>query len=406
MFRPRSQQRKPTNPPLAQQPPCFRQRLQSIYSRTSTESTLRKVLSLWQTSKAPPEPPKPLTSRRWRATQGKDTLKRQLILEEEIVPTLEPAQVLVKVHAVSLNFTEVLILEGKFHAIPRVIPCSDMAGEVVAVGEEVSTVSVGDRVSAGRLLDFVEGTLGRTDYHHSGTGIYVDGMLDEYKVLPVESLVVIPEHLSYEEASTLPCVAITAYNCLFGGPKQVEKGDTLLLIGTGNLSLFAAQFASAVGVNVIFTTSSDEKVSQLKDMGFTQFVNYKTNPDWDKEVMDLTGGVGASHIIETGGMGTLGKSISCVAMGGWIHAVGFLSEQPNNIDLTFEAIMKNCIIRGVFVGPNTLFNEMNEFISEKKLRPLVDKIFGFDEVPQAFEYLSSRRSMGKVVIRMPCVERV
>jgi NADPH:quinone reductase-like Zn-dependent oxidoreductase len=323
------------------------------------------------------------------------------VLTKEEIQQLGPDEVLVRIRAVSLNFTELLVFDGSFPAIPKVIPCSDMAGDVVSVGANVSNVKPGDRVTAGRLLGYVEGQLGRDTYYKTGSGVFIDGVLADSKVLPAASLVVIPEHLSYEEGSTLPCVAVTAYNCLFGA-KPVQKGDTLLLMGTGGLNMFAAQFASTVGVDVIITSSSDEKIEQLKEMGYTKFVNYVKNPDWDAEVLKLTDGVGASHIIECGGMGTLGKSIACVKMGGWIHAVGFLDKiQKEYVDITFEAIMKNCIVRGVFVGPVTMFKEMNDFITEHQLRPMIDRVFEFEDAITAFEYLEKKVGFGKIVIRVP-----
>lgn len=355
------------------------------------------------TSKTMPSAaPLPTTSRQWRAIQTGDVKLRDILLSEQALPPLGSTDVLIRVRAVSLNHTEKLVSEGNFPGSSLdVVPCSDLAGDIIALGQDVSSFKTGDRVSAGRLLGFVEGTLGDTTFRNTGTGIYIDGVLSEYKVLPAESVVTVPDHLTYEEACTLSCVAITAYNALLGGPKHVEKGDTVLVLGSGNLSLFAAQFATTMGADVIFTSSSDEKIAQLKELGYEKFVNWKTTPEWDKEVHKLTNGRGVSHIIENGGMGTLGKSISAISMGGWIHVVGFLAENTTDVDLTYQAIMKTCIIRGVFVGPTTMFQEMNDFISERQLRPVLDKVFDFDQVPQAYAYLSSSERLGKIVIRIP-----
>lgn len=330
--------------------------------------------------------------------------KREVVFTEDAVPALKSTEVLIKVRAVSINYTDLMLLDGTFPlSIPRVVPCSDFAGDVIAVGKEVSSVSIGERVTAGRLPYYLHGTLESDGFMKYGSGLTMDGVMTEYKVLPAETLVTIPEHLSYEEASTLPCVAVTAYNCLLGGAKKMEKGDTVLVLGSGSVSLFAAQFAQAIGAEVIFTTSSEEKVQKLKELGYTKVVNYQATKEWDQEVLALTNGRGVDHLIENGGTGTLSKSMSCIAMGGWIHIVGLLSERSSSADLAFQAIMKTCVMRGVFVGPASLFREMNEFIVQKQLRPPIASVFEFDKVPEAYKYLTSRDdsgTLGKVVIRV------
>lgn len=330
--------------------------------------------------------------------------KRKVELTEDTIPALKSTEVLIKIRAVSINYTDLMLLDGTFPlSIPRVIPCSDFAGDVVAVGQEVTSVNIGDRVTAGRLPYYLDGTLTSDGFMKYGSGLTMDGVLTEYKVLPAETLVTVPENLSYEEASTLPCVAVTAYNCLLGGAKKMEKGDTVLVLGSGAVSLFAAQFALAVGAEVIFTTSSEEKVQKLRELGYTKVVNYKANSEWEKEVLELTNGRGVEHVIENGGTGTLAKSISCIAMGGWIHIVGLLGERSSSADIAFQAIMKTCVLRGVFVGPASLFREMNEFIAQRQLRPPIASVFEFDKVPEAYQYLTLRDDsgkLGKVVIRV------
>jgi NADPH:quinone reductase-like Zn-dependent oxidoreductase len=343
----------------------------------------------------------PIVSRQWEAVKVDGARQRDLVLSKATIPPPGPDEVLVRVHAVSVNFTDLLLWTGVNQAKPRIVPCSDMSGQVISLGPGVTTLKQGDRVTANRLLAHLDGEMKTSLIRESATGSTVDGVLTEYRTFPAAALVIIPEHLSYEEGATLSCTGVTAYNCLFGD-KPVKQGDSVLVLGTGSVSLFAAQFAKAVGADVIFTSSSDKKIARLKEMGYTKAVNYKTHPRWHLEVLKLTNSLGVTHVIENGGAGTLCKSVECVSMGGTVHLVGFLDPVASKEEDTDEiphSIAKNYVLRGVFVGPVTVFREMNQFITEHKLRPIVDRVFDFEDVSQAYEYLSKQVHMGKVVIR-------
>jgi NADPH:quinone reductase-like Zn-dependent oxidoreductase len=274
---------------------------------------------------------------------------------------------------------------------------SDMAGEVVAIGSDAKGFKIGDRVSAGRCLDHLSGDV-TPESMSSATGYAIDGVLTEYKAFPPHSLVHIPDHLTYEEASTLPCTAVTAWNCMYG-PNPIKAGDTLLLIGTGGVSVAAMQFAVPAGVEVIVTSSSDKKLDFCKKLGVQHTINYKTTPDWDKEVLKITNGRGVDHVIELGG-GTLQKSLNSVRMNGWIHAVGFMAGNPSDVPVQQEVIMKSIIMRGIFIGPLSAYKDLNKVISLFKIKPIVDKVFEFEQAIEAFNYLEKGEHFGKVVIKV------
>ncbi|KAI0337720.1 NAD-P-binding protein [Trametopsis cervina] len=326
-----------------------------------------------------------------------------LTVRQAPVPKPGKGEVLVKVHAVSLNYRDLMIASGKY-GLPspeNVIPCSDMAGEIVAVGEGSRSEhwKVGDRVCANFTQDHLHGDL-TPEIQRTALGGSLDGCLAEYRTFPSYSLVKVPDNLSYEEASTLPCAAVTAWNAL-QGPKPVKAGDYVLVQGTGGVSIFALQFAVASGAIVIATSSSDEKLEIAKKLGAHHLINYKTTPDWDKEVLKITGGEGVHDIVEVGGPGTLDKSLNCVRMAGWIHVIGFLAGTDADMSgVPMKTLFKACMLRGVLIGSRTQFEDMNRLISGRKLKPVVDKVFSFDEAQAAYEYLESQKHVGKVVIKV------
>lgn len=342
------------------------------------------------------------TSRNWRVVKVDGMAARTLAITVNDIPPVAPEEVLVRIRAAALNYTDLLVYTGVNQALPQIIPCSDMAGEVISIGSGVSSLKVGDRVAANRLLAHIDGELLTSMVRQSATGSAIDGVLMEYRTFPAESLVIIPSHLSFEEGATLGCVGVTAYNCLFG-EKPIAAGDTVLLLGTGAVSMFAAQYASAVGAEVIFTSSSDVKIAKLRQLGFLKAINYTRTPQWHVEVLKMTGGLGVSHIVETGGQSTLRKSIECIRTGGYIHCVGFLdttAPDHGDLELTDNGFCKNYVVRGVFVGSVALFREMNQFISRHQLQPMIDRVFPFDNVPNAYEYFKKQVHMGKVVIQV------
>ncbi|KIY68665.1 NAD(P)-binding protein [Cylindrobasidium torrendii FP15055 ss-10] len=276
---------------------------------------------------------------------------------------------------------EAIVYSLSKEIIDNLVPISDMAGKVVAVGEDAGTAwKVGDRVSAAFSTTFIDGETTRASFAGAQGGDE-HGVLTEFKAYRPEALVTIPEHLSYVEASTLPCAAVTAYNGLYGGPKPLKAGDTVLALGTGGVSIFGFQFGVAAGANVIVTSSSDKKLELAKKLGATHTINYNTTPDWENEVLRLTGGEGVDHVLEVAGS-TLLQSIAAAR------------------SLPIAALSRSVIIRGIWIGSAARFREMNRLITAnpEKTRPVVDKVFGFDQAVEAFEYLDAQKHVGKIVI--------
>jgi NADPH:quinone reductase-like Zn-dependent oxidoreductase len=224
-------------------------------------------------------------------------------------------------------------------------------------------------------------------------------MLTELADLDAEGVVQVPEHLSFEEAACLPCAGVTAWYALVtrGG---VKAGDWVLALGTGGVSVFAAQFAAALGCTVILTSSKDEKLARGREIGAAHGVNYRTTPDWEKEVWRITGKRGVDHVIEVGGGGTLGKSLACVAPGGHIALIGVLTGFGPPADSLFPLLARNATMSGIYVGSRADFEAMNRFLAEKRLRPVIDRVFSFDEVAAAYAHLEAGGHFGKVVIRV------
>jgi len=280
---------------------------------------------------------------------------------------------------------------------PNVIPCCDMAGEIIAVGNEVEGWNIGDRVCAQIALDYLFGDIFEKDLDLI-LGSTIDGTLAEYKTFPAKSLVRVPESLSYEEASTLPGAGVTAFSA-FMGPVPLKGGDTVLVQGTGGVSSFALQFAVASGATVIVTSSSDRKLEIAAKLGAKHLINYKTTPDWEEEVLKITHGRGVDHIIEVGGPGTLVKSIKCVRFCGWIHVIGYLTSGDVS-SVPVSLLTKGVILRGVLGGPRTQFEAMNRLIEANDIKPVVDKVFSFEEAQAAYKHLASQQHFGKVVIKV------
>jgi NADPH:quinone reductase-like Zn-dependent oxidoreductase len=316
------------------------------------------------------------------------------------LPTPKPAyrQVLVKVAACSLNFRDLAIVLGKYRMPTKanVIPLSDGAGEVIEVGPGVTRVKAGDRV-AGCFFQRWPGGLPGPEAAGSALGGTADGMLAEYVVLEEEGVVPLPAHLSYEEGATLPCAGVTAWNALIEHGKLIS-GDTVLVQGTGGVSVFALQFAKLTGATVIATSSSDDKLARIQKLGASHGINYKTTPDWDKAATELTGGRGVDQVVEVGGAGTIAKSLGAIRMGGKVSMIGVLSGAA---DLNPMLIMgKRANVQGISVGSTQMFEAMNRAISAGGLKPVIDQVFGFNDVPAAFKHLQSARHFGKIVIKM------
>jgi NADPH:quinone reductase-like Zn-dependent oxidoreductase len=321
-----------------------------------------------------------------------------LTLTERPQPQPGPHEVLVRLKAASLNYRDLMVVKGQYNPkmrLPRV-PCSDAAGEVAEVGHGVTRVKAGQRVAGIFMQKWIAGEIDETKAR-SALGGAIDGLLAEYAVLHEGGLVHVPEHLSYEEAATLPCAAVTAWHGLVT-EGRVKPGDTVLCQGTGGVSLFALQFARLAGARVIITSSSDDKLKRARELGAAEGVNYKTTPEWGDKVRELTGGRGVDHVVEVGGAGTLGQSLKAVRMGGQISLIGVLSGvgQANPLPI----LMKNVRVQGIFVGSREMFEAMNRAIAEHRLKPVVGRVFAFAEAPAAFRHMESAAHFGKICIRI------
>lgn len=319
-----------------------------------------------------------------------------LTLVERPEPKPGPGQVKVRIRAASVNYRDLLVARGGYgRTVPLpLVPLSDGAGEVADVGEGVTRFQPGDSVAGIFLQSWLDGEL--TDGQaKTALGGGIDGVLAQSIVLHEDGLVEIPEHLSNEEGATLPCAAVTAWDALIcrGG---LKPGDSILVMGSGGVSVFALQFAKMTGARVIATSSSDQKLDRLRQLGADELINYKTTPNWDERVRELTEGAGVDHVVEVGGAGTLEKSLRAVRRGGTVSLIGVLSGR-GEVD-PLPILMKGIQLQGIYVGSRATFQEMNRAISQHHLKPVIDRVFPFEEVPQAYRYLESGAHFGKVVI--------
>jgi NADPH:quinone reductase-like Zn-dependent oxidoreductase len=322
-----------------------------------------------------------------------------LELVERPEPRPGPRQVVVKMQAWSLNYRDLMVVKGIYNPRLRlpIVSLSDGAGHVAAVGDGVTRVKVGDRVASVFVQDWVSGPL--TDARlKSALGAGGTGVLAEYVLVDQEGVVPVPDHLTDEEAATLPCAALTAWHALIT-EGHVKPGDVVLTQGTGGVSIFALQFARMAGARIIITSSRDDKLERARGLGAAEGINYRTIPDWDKRARELTGDAGADHLIELGGVGTLPRSLRAVRPGGTISLIGVLTGNAGEVNPT-SLIMRNVRLQGIFVGSREMFEAMNRAIVLHKLRPVIDRVFSFTEVHQAFRHMESASHFGKICIRM------
>jgi NADPH:quinone reductase-like Zn-dependent oxidoreductase len=324
---------------------------------------------------------------------------QSLAIKNRQATELKPYEVLVMVHAVSLNYRDLMMVLGRYN--PKMkrpfTPCSDGAGTVLEVGSEVKRFKAGDRVMGAFMPDWTGGRLSE-DSGRSALGGGGTGMLAEQVALPEHGLVRIPDHLSFEEAATLPCAAVTAWNALIESG-NLRPGETVLTLGTGGVSVFAIQIALMTGCDVIATSGSDEKLARLKEMGVTKTINYKTTPDWSAEVLKLTGKRGVDHVVEVGGAGTLDQSLKSTAPAGHVAVIGVLSGVQTDLNPRL-ILMKNLRVQGIFVGSREMFENMNRAIDLHKLKPVVDKVFPFEQAADAWKWMESGSHFGKIVINV------
>lgn len=321
-----------------------------------------------------------------------------IAIVDRAVPVPGPGQVVIDVKACSLNYRDLLVIKGTYAAEGKktgVVPLSDGAGIISAVGLGVTSLNVGDRVVAAFMPTYHSGKL-TPQRQFEALGGDVDGMLAEKVVLPASGVVKIPGNLSFEEASTLPCAAVTAWYAQFVGG-DVKPGTTVLLLGTGGVSIFALQFAKLAGARVILTSSDDAKLERAAALGADLTINYRANPEWHKEVVRLTDGRGVDHAVEVGGPGTLNKTLEAVRYAGSISLMGVLTGLADPV-ATGLILTKNIKIQGTYVGSVELFEDMNQAIAFHSLKPAIDRVFPFVKAKDALAHLESGRHFGKVVV--------
>jgi NADPH:quinone reductase-like Zn-dependent oxidoreductase len=316
-----------------------------------------------------------------------------LVAKEEDVPVPGAGEVLVRVRASSINFRDLAILNGWYPVPvpPGVVPLSDGAGEVEAVGPGVTRFKAGDRVVNSFCLNWFGGSLNAMPEQYVA---HRDGWLTEYKLVDAEALVAMPQHMSFEEAAGLPCAATTAWSALAG----VGPGDTVLTQGTGGVSLFAVQLAKVLGARVIATTSSPEKAERLRALGADHVIDYRESHDWGDQARALTGGKGVDRVVEVGGPGTLMQSIRAVALGGQVSLIGVLAGLGGNVDF-MAMFMSQATFKPIAVGSRRDMEDMIRVLAQHKVKPVIDSIYGLEDAKAAWTHFAGRQLFGKVVIR-------
>ncbi len=323
-----------------------------------------------------------------------------LVLVERDDPEPGPHDVVVDVAATSVNYRDLLTVLGHYN--PRqplpLVPFSDGVGRVTAVGSDVTRVAIGDRVCGIFNQHWLAGPFVAS--LRAGTlGGPLDGMLAERVCLSEEGVVPVPEHLTDDEAATLPCAGVTAWSALFE-EGRLQPGETVLVQGTGGVSIFALQFAKAAGARVIVTSSSDAKLERATRMGADETINYIAKPEWDKEAKRLTNGRGVDHVVEVGGAGTLSRSLNAVRVGGHIAVIGILSGTSHEVDV-IPILMGRLRLNGIMVGSRSTFEMMAMAIQAQRLRPVIDRVFSFDDAPEALRHMQGASHFGKIVVAGP-----
>ncbi len=322
-----------------------------------------------------------------------------LKLEQQPLPAPASHEVVVRFHAASLNYRDLMVALGHYNPkmeLPRIVG-SDAAGEVTAIGDQVTCLKVGDRVASLFFQDWFDGEITR-ETGKSALGGPIDGVFATARVLPETGLIRIPDALSFEQAATLPCAALTAWNALTN-KGNIRPGQTVLILGTGGVSLFGLQIAKAAGATVILTSSSDEKLERGRALGANHTINYKSTPEWDTEVLKLTGKQGVDHVVEVGGSGTLARSLNAVSVSGHVHLIGVLSEPGKGVDV-LAVLRKSIHLNGVYVGSRHMFEQLNAAIEVNQLEPVIDRSFPLAEARAAFEFMQSGSHFGKIVLAL------
>jgi len=327
-----------------------------------------------------------------KTTSGLDDLHRA----ERPEPIPGDYDALVRIRAASLNYRDHAIVTGsyRYNLDHDTIPCSDGAGEVVSVGPRVTRFKPGDRVVTTFFQTWIDGPPPK---NRSALGAPMDGTLAEYMSLHEDGWVAMPSTLSFEEAATLTCAGATAWNALMVAGRPIKPGDTVLTLGTGGVSMFALQFAKAAGARVIVTSSSDQKIEKARSLGASDGVNYKTHPDWEKEVQRLTDGRGVDCVVETGGIATMAKSFVCVGWSGKVTLIGVLAGREGHAD-PHDLMFKSASLHGIGVGSRASLESLIRAIDVNRIKPVIDKVFPFSDAIDAFRYQATQAYVGKIVI--------
>jgi NADPH:quinone reductase-like Zn-dependent oxidoreductase len=331
---------------------------------------------------------------RFPRANGIDTLE----LLDSPIPVAGRGQIVVRMRAASLNYRDLNVAAGRAArgTLPEnLVPLSDGAGKVVQIGPDVARVKVGDRVAGLFMQTWLGGEI-EPAFVESSRGGAIDGVLAEYALFDQDGVVALPDHLSFEEGATLPCAGVTAWNALYAG-RPLRSGETVLVLGTGGVSIFALQFAHAAGARVIATSSSDAKLGRAKALGASDGINYQQHPEWHEAVLALTGGRGVDHVVEVGGAGTLGRSVEATRVGGQVHLIGALTGGEIN---PTPILRRNILLRGIYVGSRQMFAAMNAAISLHRIHPVIDRVFAFEQAREAYHYMKGQQHVGKVVIRI------
>ena len=320
-----------------------------------------------------------------------------LALSELPWPPLAPGQVRIRVRAISLNYRDLATVNrgGGTGAPVGRIPCSDGAGEVVEVGDGVTRFAPGDRVVGAFFQGWMSGPI-PDGAMTAALGGGVDGTLAEEMVLHEDGLLPIPAHMSFEEAATLPCAALTAWQALVP-VGNIKAGDTVLLLGTGGVSIFGLQLAVMHGARAIVTSSSDEKLERARQLGAAETINYRETGDWAETVLELTGGKGADHVLEVGGAGTMDLSLRAARVGGIVTLIGALAGPSGDVNPR-TILFRSLRVQGIFVGSRAMFEDMNRALEFHQSRPVIDRTFPFTEAREALRYMESQGHFGKIVI--------
>jgi NADPH:quinone reductase-like Zn-dependent oxidoreductase len=322
-----------------------------------------------------------------------------LILSERATPAPRAGEVLLKMRAASLNYRDLLVTNGVGAWKPPAarVPLSDGVGEIVAVGAGVTQWRAGARVAGIFLPRWTGGELTAEKMLGSLGGAAADGVLAEYVAFPEDAIVEVPPSLTDEEAATLPCAAVTAWHAV-AERCRVGAGETVLIQGTGGVSLFALQFAAARGARPLVTSSSDRKLEKARRLGAEAVINYRESPDWDEKALALTDGLGVDTVVEVVGGENLNRSLNAVRTSGSIAFIGLIAGLSAPIN-TYQFVVKNVRLHGIETGSREMFAGMNEFIETNRIKPVIDRSFGFDEIADALRYLESGSHFGKIVVK-------